>query len=269
MTGILAQIIAITSFGNEYLKNGNLTNFFPQNSTFQHCDFVDFREMRKKNIFSSKKEFIVSENPIEWFEHLKSKGCKKLRLFYQTVKQDDHKMAGFVGGGGNWFIETIYENQSDLWISRWNHDKNLTEKPWQVTYGKAYENRPIINQQLDLTETRSNLKNTLEKITEFAFKEATENWGNIFEKAKNTLDNETPESDFYHNDLIHWNNYDLQNRQLLMSASKAFVFGGMGSWNDMWFEKEETNEMYNKLSSELYDLMMKSITCAINKDKTE
>ena len=269
MTGILAQIIAITSFGNEYLKSGNLTNFFPQNSTFQHCDFVDFREMRKKNIFTSKKEFIVSKNPIEWYEYLKSKNCLKLRLFYQTVKQDDHKMAGFVGGGGNWFIETIFNNNSDLWISRWNHDKNLTEKPWQVTYGKAYENRPIINQQLDLTKIRNSLKNSLEKITEFAFKETTENWGNIFEKAKNTLENENPESDFYHNDLICWNNYDLENRQLLMSASKAFVFGGMGSWNDMWFEKEETNEMYNKLSSELYDLMMKSITCAINKDKTE
>lgn len=47
MTGILAQTIAITSFGNEYLKSGNLTNFFTQNSTFQHCDFVDFREMKK------------------------------------------------------------------------------------------------------------------------------------------------------------------------------------------------------------------------------
>ena len=43
----------------------------------------------------------------------------------------------------------------------------------------------------------------------------------------------------------------------------------MGSWNDMWFEKEETNEVYNKLSSELYDLMMKSIISAVNSDKTQ
>lgn len=269
MTGILAQIITITSFGNEYLKNGKLTDFYPQNSTFQHCDYVDFKEMKKKNIFSSKKEIIVSKNPIEWFEYLKSKDCKKLRLFYQTVKEDDHKMAGFVGGGGNWFVETIYSTHSDFWISRWNHDKNLTEKPWQVTYGKAIEKRPVINQQLDLIQTRENLKTCLEKITEFAYKETTENWGKIFETAKKTLESESPESDFYHNDLISWNNYDLQNRQLLMSASKAFVFGGMGSWNDMWFDKKETEEKYNELSSKLYDTMMKSITCAINKDKME
>jgi hypothetical protein len=269
MTGILAQIIAITSFGNQYLKNGKLTNFYPQNSTFQHCDFVDFREMKKKNIFSSKKEIIVSENPTEWLDYLKSESCLKLRLYYKTVKKDDHKMAGFVGGGGNWFIETIYPKHSDLWISRWNHNKNLTEKPWQVTYGKAIEKRPIINQQFDINQIREKLKTCLEKITEFASQETTENWGKIFEKAKETLENEKPESDFYHNDLINSNNYDLENRQLLMSASKAFVFGGMGSWNDMWFDNKEVEEEYNRLSSELYDLMMKSITCAINKDKLE
>lgn len=269
MTGILAQIIAITSFGNEYLKNGKLTDFYPQNSTFQHCDFVDFREMKKKNIFSSKKEIIVSKNPTKWFEYLKSKNCKKLRLFYQTVKEDDYKMAGFVGGGGNWFIETIYSNHSDFWISRWNHDKNLTEKPWQVTYGKAIEKRPIINQQFDIIQTRENLKSSLEKIIDFAYKETTENWGEIFEKAKETLESKNPKSEFYHNDLISWNNYDLQNRQLLMSASKAFVFGGMGSWNDMGFENKEIDEKYNRLSTELYKSMMESITCAINKDKME
>ena len=142
-------------------------------------------------------------------------------------------------------------------------------KPWQVTYGKAIENRPIINQQLNINQTRENLKTCLENITEFAFQETSENWGKIFEKAKDTLRNENPKSDYYHSDLISWNNYDLQNQQLLMSASKAFVFGGMGSWNDMSFEKKEIEEKYNKLSTELYDSIMKSITCAINKDKME
>lgn len=269
MTGILAQIIAITSFGNEYLKNGKLAGFYPKNTAFQHCEFVDFREMIKKNVFSSKKEITVSKNPLEWFEYLKSENCIKLRLFYQSVKEDDHKMAGFVGGGGNWFIETIYPTHSDFWLSRWMHDKNLTEKLWQVTYGKAMENRPILNQQLDITQTRENLKTCLENISEFAYEETTANWGRLFKNAKETLENENPEADFYHYDLILWNNYDLENRQLLMSASKAFVFGGMGSWNDMSFEKKEIEEKYNKLSSELYATMMRSITCAINKDKME
>ena len=269
MTGILAQIIAITSFGNDYLKNGKLNAFYPQNSTFQHCNFVDFREMTKKDGTSTEKETTVSKNPIKWFDYLKSKSCKKLRLFYQTDEENDHMMAGFVGGGGNWLIETIYSNHSDLWMSRWSHNPKLTEKPWQVTYGKAIENCPIINQQFDIIETRKNLKSSLEKIADFAYKETTENWGKIFDRARETLESKNPGSNFYHNDLICWTNYDLQNRQLLMAANKAFVFGGMGSWNDMGFENNDTYERYNQLSTELYQSMMESITCAINKDRME
>ena len=264
MTGTLVQIITITSFGNEFLKNGKLTDFYPKNSSFQFCDFVDFREIKKKNIFSSKKEIITAENPLDWFKHLKNINCKKLRIFHQTEKENDHQLAGFIGGGGNWFIETVFSNHSDFWIGNWNHDKNLTEKPWQVTYSKVVEKQTSINQKYDIKTTRSELQNILERITTFAFKETTENWGIIFETAKETLNSKKPETDFYHKDLINTDNYNLENRQLLLSASKAFVFGGMGSWNDMGFENEETNKKYNELSTELYSIINKAIICAIN-----
>jgi len=266
MKGTLVQIITIISFGNEFFKNGKLTDFYPKNSSFQFCDFVDFREIKKENFFSSKKEIITAENPLEWFQKLKNEGCEKLRLYHQTDKENDHQLAGFIDGGGKWFIETIYPNHSDFWIGNWNHDKNKTEKPWQVTYGKAVGKQPTRNQQFDLKPTRKELDNILERITDFAFKETSENWGNIFEKAKKTLNSENPETDFYHNDLISSGNYNLQNRQLLLSASKAFVFGGMGSWNDMGFENEETNRLYNELSTELYNTMNKSIVCAVNNE---
>ncbi len=269
MTGTLVQIITITSFGNEFLKNGKLTDFYPKNSSFQFCYSVDFREKKKKIFFSSKKKIITAQNPLDWFEKLKNDGCIKLRLYHQTDKENDYQLAGFIGGGGNWFIETVYSQHSDFWSSNWNHDKNLPEKPWQVTYGKAVEKQTIQNQQFDLKTTSNELESILERITDFAFKETTENWGDIFEKAKETLNSENPETDFYHNDLINKENYDLPNRQLLLAASKAFVFGGMGSWNDMGFENKETNRIYNELSSELYDTMNKSIVCAINKDKIE
>jgi hypothetical protein len=269
MTGTLVQIITITSFGNEFMNKGKLPDFYPQNSSFQFCDFVDFREIKKNYFFSSKKEVIIAKNPIEWFENLKNSGCEKLRLFHQTDTENDHQMAGFIGGGGNWFIEAVYSNHSDFWLGNWNHDKDSIEKPWQVTYRKGVEKQPTRNQQFELTTTRAELNNILERITDFAFKETSENWGTIFENAKKTLNSERPETDFYHNDLIMKENYDLQNRQLLLSASKAFVFGGMGSWNDMGFENEDTNTTYNDLSSELYTLMNKSIVCAINDDKLE
>lgn len=265
MTGILAQTIATVSYGNEYLKNDDTNEFYPKNSTFQHCNVVDFREM-KKNLFTKDKEIIVANNPIEWFGFLKKNGCQKLSLYYQSVNDDDYRTSAFVDGGGNWYIECIYKNHSDFWISNWNHNKEMKDKPWNVIYGKSISKRAIINRQYNTLEIRDNLKNVLEKITEFAYQETTENWGKTFENSKITLDSEKPEIDFYHTDLVCWKNYEINNKQLLMSASKALVFGGMGSWNDMWFEKEEKEKLYTELSKELYEMIMKGIESSINSE---
>ena len=154
MTGILAQTITLTSYGNEYLENGKLNDFYPQNSSFEHCHSVEFKEINKKYFFSKKTEIVCAENPIEWFELLKKEGCKKLRLFYQSEKEDDHKLAGFVGGGGNFFIECVFENYSDFWINNWNYDENLDEKPWKVFYGKAVSKQPTRNQQYDFSHCK-------------------------------------------------------------------------------------------------------------------
>jgi hypothetical protein len=48
MTVTLVQIITITTFGNEYLKNGKLTELHPKNSSFQSFDFVNFRKIKNK-----------------------------------------------------------------------------------------------------------------------------------------------------------------------------------------------------------------------------
>tara|TARA_R110000868_G_scaffold384810_1_gene652441 strand:- start:284 stop:1078 length:795 start_codon:yes stop_codon:yes gene_type:complete len=263
MTGILAQTIATVSYGNEYLKLNKTNEFYPQNSTFQHCNNVDFREM-KKNIFTKDTEIIVANNPIEWFEFLKKNCCQKLSLYFQSENDDDYRASAFVGGGGNWYIEAIYKNHSDFWISNWKHNKELKDKPWNVTYGKSISKRATINRQYDVLETKNDLQNILERITEFAYQETTENWGKIFENSKITLESENPEVDFYHADLLCWENYKIKNRQLLMSASKALVFGGMGSWNDMWFEKEEVEKLYTEMSRELYKMIMKGIESSIN-----
>lgn len=266
MTGILAQTIAMVSFGNEYLEKKQLNNFYPDNSVFQYCNSIDFREMKKSNFFSTKKEIIVAKNPIEWFNFLSQEKCKKLKLYYQSQEKDDHRLAAFVGGGGNWFIECVYQDYSDFWISNWTHDKNSKTIPWNIIYGKALSKQPTINYMGNLTSVRNELKTCLEKISDFAFKETTENWGKIFEEASKMLESKNPEMNFY-NEMVIRDNYNLESLQLLISANKAFVFGGMGSWNDMVFQNEELDKEYNLLSSQLYKTMMESFMVAVNNDK--
>ena len=72
MTGILAQTISLTSYGNEYLLNGKLNNFFPNHSSFEHCKNVEFIATMDKNFVNTKKEITGIKNPELWFEPLAS-----------------------------------------------------------------------------------------------------------------------------------------------------------------------------------------------------
>ncbi|MCC6989411.1 MAG: hypothetical protein IT181_10455 [Acidobacteria bacterium] len=51
--------------------------------------------------------------------------------------------------------------------------------------------------------------------------------------------------------------------RLLAAARAAWVFGGMGSWNDQGFEGE-TQAQYEQLSDDLYRLLNTAIVTAAN-----
>lgn len=271
MTGTLAQVIALTAFGNDYLMNGEVpTDFSSANTTFQFCNQVDFRVFKKRFFFSKPKENIISTNPTEWFRYLKIDGCKHLRLYFEYSKDHsfakDHKLAGLVGGGGNWLIETVYDNYSNYWSHRWEvTNKNAPDrKIWTVNYGMTRKKQHISNLQIDNYTTKQKLKQILSEIAEFAFKKNLQSWGEQFEKAKLTLDSLTPESNYYHTDLIPVDKYSLIARQIIFSAGSAWVFGGMGSWNDLGFDSKEDNEAYDRLSEQLYSNINEAIIAGTN-----
>jgi hypothetical protein len=45
---------------------------------------------------------------------------------------------------------------------------------------------------------------------------------------------------------------------------QSYVFGGMGSWNDMGFQKPETQKEYERVSKELYEAVKFATTMASN-----
>ena len=271
MTGTLAQIIALTAFGNDYLKNEKVpTDFNSKNTTFQFCNKVDFREFKKSFFFSKTKEIVIANNPTDWFSYLKTDGCKHLRLYFEYSKDQsfakDHKLAGLVGGGGNWLIEAVYDNYSNYWANRWEvTNQNASDrKIWTVNYGMTVKKQHVSNLQIDNEKIKEKLRQTLTEIADFAFKQNLQSWGEQFEKSKATLDSLTPEKNYYHNDLIPIDNYSLIAKQIIYSAGSAWVFGGMGSWNDLGFESIEDNAIYDRLSEQLYSNINEAIIAGIN-----
>lgn len=271
MTGTLAQLIALTAFGNHYLKNGVvLTDFSSNNSTFQFCNKIDFVTFKKSFFSKNFKEKVIANNPNAWFEYLKSEGCQHLRLYFESSASQssapDHKLAGFVGGGGSWLIEAIYDTYSNYWANRWEvtEQEAADNRIWTVSYGLTVSKQAINNMQFDEEDLKEELRQTLIEIADFAYKKDLENWGEMFDKSKEILDSSTPEESYYHQDLITFENYSCSAKQLIFAASSAWVFGGMGSWNDLGFQNAEDNEMYDRLSGQLYSIINEAILAGVN-----
>jgi hypothetical protein len=271
MTGTVAQLIALTSFGNEFLNARILPdNFYPGNRAFQFCRTVEYIAYKKSLFHAKSKEIIIASNPNEWFRFLKNDNCIKLKLYFKSsedqVRIADYQSAGLVGGGGTWFIESVYDNHSNFWVNNWEvTDSNaIDQKIWTIKYILAEKEKPSSNVCVDLTSIKEEMREILKAIADFAFKLNYLHWGETFDNARRNLDNISPQKNVYLKDFIVDKNYSLVARQLLFSAELAWVFGGMGNWNDMWFESEETAKTYEELTSKLYDCIIRAIIASIN-----
>ena len=271
MNGVLAQLVALTSYGNNYLAHDYVpVGFYPGNSTFQFCSKVDFIEFHQQ-LFSKKlKETIVAPGPAEWYKYLKKEGCRKLRLYFQGTKDQsqapEYKLAGMVGGGGTWYIEAVYKSYSNLWSNRWQvQDANAADgRIWTVNYGRTSWRQKTLNIQVEQGRVKEQLASTLRELIQFALKQNLESWARQFESALALLDSEEPNEQYYHKDLMPLNNYSITARQILFSAGQAWVFGGMGSWNDLSFSNKEDNDLYEKLSGRLYYGIIEAVVSAVN-----
>lgn len=265
MTGEISQIISLTAYGNQCLRTGQLpTGFCPENAAFQYCNKVDFWEVDSGN------ELQIAIDPYYWFRYLQKVGCRALRLYYYPAKENplakEYKMAGFVGGGGTWLIEAIFHGHSDFWASRWQVTRkdDPDGRIWSVKYGRTSVNLATVNEQFDVTMTAKFLYEALEATIAFTVQQNLGNWTDFFQKAAQRLNSNTPAAGYYNEALVPEGDYSLPPRQLLYAAGSAWAFGGMGSWNDLSFEKPEDNERYNNVTARLYDVITHAIVAGVN-----
>lgn len=267
----LAQIISLTSYGNEFIRTGKVDeNYFPGSTVFQYCNLVDFRDFKKGFFFSKKTESVSAKNPLDWFRLLKKEGCVKLRLYYRPAEKNDfgpeYILAGFAGGAGTWLIETNFGGYSHYWQKCWQVTRKDApdNKIWGVNYARVVQKFSPKNQQVNVEETKSKLAKTINELIDFCIQRDLKIWLDTFQKADKILSDPTPNKLYYHQDLLVSKNYSLTAQQLLFAAGTSWVFGGMGWWNDMGFSESKVQENYLRLSQQLYEQLLQSILATSN-----
>jgi hypothetical protein len=267
MQGTITQIIALVLYGNRFLTTGEYDDFYPSNSVFNFCRAVTF--VRQPSTEGESNELPYASSPQQWFERLCEDGIHGLRVHYTPLNDDkisDRMMVGFVGGGGRWLIEALRDSNSDYWEARWNTTgkKETDDRIWTVTYSQVgSHSRQAEPSCATLGLVTKELKRLLPRVQSFAELHRLDGFARCFLNARKALVASEPLSTVCHSDIAPSGTLRREAQALLAAAQAGWVFGGMGSWNDLGFDGED-QLTYNALSDQLYAALNRAVVEATN-----
>ena len=275
MDGEVAQLIALTCYGNASINGIEAPQHFRDNSTCQHCESIQFFKRTKLSYGSIERMFYgrlkkvrVSKSPDHWFAYLHKKRVKYIKLFHQgsiNPRFPDRTSVAFVGGGGRWTMELVKSNgKSEHWVPSWElGDRDSPSKrSWRVNYILRKEIDTAHRTAHSIDEARTDFRGALLAILDFSQRHTTETFTQFFSNALEALDDHSVDGK-YHNDLTLPNQLSVEAESLLKAAVCAWVFGGMGSWNDVYFPIPAQEE-YDMVTDRLFNTINNSIQIATN-----
>lgn len=266
MQGEIAQIAALALHGNHALQGNTASSFWPGNSTFAFCKSVEFVTLDGDGGSTVIHPFAAG--PLQWFDRLASAGALGIRLHCHPSARPpgDRMSVGFVGGGPSWLVEVLSSAASDGWQSRWElGDRDDPERRiWTVTYGRVLSGVHRLSDQTgDADSLCERLSETLETIRGFADRHELTGFADAFSIGLEALRSSAPLDLAYHTDMAPREFVGLSAERLLAVAQSAWVFGGMGSWNDLSFEGDE-GRLYDRLSDQLFSLLGEAVVTGVN-----
>lgn len=261
MNGELAQLVTLVTYGNLFL-NGKVVNL-SNNSTFHFVSSLKFARY-KNNRDTQGKEIAGSTS--EWFEFLQTNQVSRLwnvAFAWNNPGMPEHIAVAFASGVPR-AIQADMPGGFELWYPLWETGVPK-DKPWNVTYrGLMFANSHVLP-LLPMELVKLKLRASIAEAEVFARRPGVDagQWADCFSKSLELLDSPHPVPPF-HLDILPDAGFDLETRQVMAAAMQSFVFGGMGSWNDLGFADKKLNEEYQRVTRELYEAINMSIMIASN-----
>ncbi|WP_046502231.1 hypothetical protein [Kiloniella litopenaei] len=306
MQGEIDQLLVLSSAVNamalEVVSTSPLPKKLPaaQAKRLRYADDLTFVDLYEKSD-NSLKEQIRFTKLSDWLDDLRHRKVSAAWLVRQPREQTDtdttntdgyhppeHMQMAFAGGTKSWSLITSGPGFTEEWKTDWQlngkgkHDPNKhapdkhnrgqekQEPPvWQVRYGCIRKTdretpRPAVN----LAQETVRLEKILQEIAILAGRLGYDNWPAVFAKALDALVGKPGTS--LHPNLRppYYAAYPKEAHRLLAAAYNGWVFGGMGSWNDVVFSTLEDQATYDRLTPELYQAICHAIvgiSCSFRK----
>lgn len=271
MVGPTAQIVSLALHLNARARHLSTPPF--RNSTTQFCELIRFlHKTQPPNPAAPDPDWhLIADSPDQWLD---TQGPARRALVIHEPTNDprlsDRMSSGFVGGGSRWFLCVDGGQSFECWEAWWKvgNQQAADRRIWHVHYARVVESYILDAAELaaairPLDAVASHLRDILARIEEFAFSRNLAHFGEAFQKSSRCFGEPEPLSHVFHNDIAPPGTLSLAAAQVLAACQAAWVFGGMGSWNDLIMEGD-AKATYESLSDELFNAINHAIVAAAN-----
>lgn len=261
MNGELAQVVALVAHGNaELVGIADASGLEASNTTFNYVRSITFE------VPARRRGVRTVDSVHDWLRAASRWKVDRLSL----VRGGGVRPVAFANEGG-WGMLGHAPGRVCAWHGSWEVNQAGVDpsdpKPriWEVDYRAMVEQGGVEPAPVDLEARRTELVEALTDARAFASDDAhhLQNFAPWFDEALEMASNAEPMAP-YHPDMLPEVGYSLEARRLLAMTTRAWVFGGMGSWNDVGFSDGETNERYRAISERLYRAVIDAVRDAAN-----
>lgn len=265
MQGPIAQALALTAVGNAFLGGRDIAGFWPDASVFRFSKACEFLKPDATALHGFKS---FAADPVAWFAMSKQEGVHGFRLHAaprprgpnQTIEMSERMSVGFVGGGPRWLIEAVGPVHSEIWegFDRLGDRDDPAQKIWLNAYLMQGETVPQALAHTPVAQAIADLSQVLPEIEALAREEGSPHFAECFERARAALASADAEPGADH-ELVAYAGLAPNSVRLLAAIECAWVFGGMGSWND-----GVGDERHEEVSDDLFGVLIDGIVAVAN-----
>lgn len=263
MQGSIVQSIGLVLAVNARRRGLDPGPFWPSASMFQFCRSVTFAD----DFWAGGDPALVAGDPGRWLDVV-SRSARGAWL-HVTQRNDlhisDRESVGLVGGGPRWIIEIVGDRSSNFFEDSWQvvDPDAADDHIWAVEYRRILSGPPRAPApQRSVPRVADDLRASLARAMEFAGAHLP-GFAPAFQNALRSLEASGPSLGVYHDDLVPPGLLRPDARRLLGAAQRAWVFGAMGSWNDVAFERPLLAE-HEEISDRLFSLVVEAAVVATN-----
>lgn len=261
MDGQLAQLAALVAHGNEWLAGDRSRPIrVAEGSTFQYVNDVRFTLTTGRIV----KRRHRAQDPSGWLHGLDARGVTSLWLDPRTTGSGlfpAHIAAALANGTRAAIVAKGHT--AERWIATWNVGRPQApdRRIWDVHYAGSSD-RGDLRGIPDIPTARERLVSAVAEARALATEFAWPEWARWFDEALAEGTSATPTAR-YHDDVLP-GSFEVPRRQLFSLATGAYVFGGMGSWNDMLLPDPSAEASYRRVTEELFAAVVQGVAAAVN-----